>query len=194
MRTMIMSLAAVLGVRSAAIAQTTLNVSEDLVRLGIASTNIVPNQPDLDAGPLFFRAVLYAGNHQINRVIADPGAYYFLSQQYAGTHLAWDKLSNLTLDLQGSDLHFTFPLASGISLTNATNIVLQNFTVDYDPLPFTQVRVVSVNPAQQQIQFAVDGNWQNPSVLNAVFSVPNGGVDVHIFRSGRPIIGANWWC
>ena len=55
-------------------AQTTLNLSQDLVKLGIAATNMVPNQPTLDAGPPFFRAVLYAQNHQIGRVIADPGA------------------------------------------------------------------------------------------------------------------------
>jgi len=184
-------LLALLGVGCTVSAQPTLNLSEDLVKLGIASQNMVPNQPSVDAGPLFFQGVLYAQNKKIGRVIADPGAYYFLSQQYAGTHLAWANLSNLTLDLQGSDLHFTFPVATGISLTNATNIALQNFTVDYDPLPFTQVQVLSVNPAQQQIQFAVAGNWQNPSVLNEVFSIPNGSVDVHIFRDGRPIIGAN---
>lgn len=176
----------------AAFAQTTLNVSEDLVRLGVASANIVPNQPGQDAGPPLFRAVLYAKNNRFSRVIADPGAYYFLSQQYpGGPHVAWDQLSNLTIDLQGSDLYFRLPLASGISFTNATNLVLQNFTVDYDPLPFTQVRVTSVNAAQQQIQFAVDGNWQNPSVLNAVFAVANGDVDVHVFRNGRPIPGVS---
>ena len=166
-------------------------MSRDLVRLGLASTNLVPNQPTLDAGPLLFRAVNYARANQISRVIADPGAYYFQSLQFAAAHVAWDKLSNLTIDLQGSDLYFTNPLAGGISVTNGANLVLQNFTVDYDPLPFTQVRVVSVSAAQQQIQFAVDGNWQNPSVLNAAFAVSGGGVDVHIFRYGRPIPGVS---
>ena len=50
MRTIFVWLAVLCGVRSAALAQTTLNVSEDLVRLGIASTNIVPNQPETDTG------------------------------------------------------------------------------------------------------------------------------------------------
>jgi hypothetical protein len=74
-------------------AQTTLNVSEDLIRLGIASSNMVPNQPSQDAGPIFFQAVSYANSHQIGHVIADPGAYYFRSlpaniprnQQVAGS-------------------------------------------------------------------------------------------------------------
>ena len=190
MRTIIVWLAVVCGVWPAAFAQTTLNLSEDLVPLGIASTNMVPNQPSLDAGPLFFRAVSYAQNHQIGQVIADRGAYYFRSLQYSGAHVAWDKLSNLTIDLQGSDLYFSFPLVTGISITNSTNLVVQNFTADYDPLPFTQVRVVSVDAGQRRIQFAVDGGWQNPSVLNALFGiVPNQGVEVHMFRNGRPIAG-----
>src|SRR5712692_3130492 len=109
--------------------------------------------------------------HQIGQVIADRGAYYFRSLQYSGAHVAWDKLNNLTIDLQGADLYFSFPLVNGITISRSTNIVLENFTADYDPLPFTQVRVISVDPAQQRIQYAVDGNWQNPSALNAVFPV-----------------------
>jgi hypothetical protein len=154
---------------------------------------MVPNQPALDAGPLLFQAVLYAQNHKIDRVIAVPGSYYFLSLQGPQVHVGWDKLSNLTIDLQGSDLYFSHPLVNGMLITNSTNLVLEKFTADYDPLPFTQVRVVSVNPSQQSIQFAVDGNWQNPSVLNSVFAaVPSAydfGVEVHMFRNGRPIPG-----
>ncbi len=174
-------------------AQTTLNVSQDLVRLRIAAANMAPNQSSLDSGPLFFQAVSYAQSHQIGRVIADRGSYYFRSLQFSGAHVAWDQLNNLTIDLQGSDLYFSFPLVNGITITHSTNLVLQNFTADYDPLPFTQVRVVSVDPAQRRVQYAVDGGWQNPSMLNAVFPLtPNTygyGVEVHLFRNGRPIPG-----
>jgi hypothetical protein len=154
---------------------------------------MVPNQPNLDAGPLFFQGVSYAQMHQIGLVVANPGAYYFRSLQFAGAHVAWDSLSNMTIDLQGSDLYFSHPLVDGMVITNSTNFVLENFTADYNPLPFTQVRVVSVNPSQGSIQFAVDGNWQSPSALNAVFQVaPSGygtGVEVHMFRDGRQIPG-----
>lgn len=59
--------------------QTTLNLSQDLVPLGIASTNMVPNQPSLDASPLLQGGVAYAKAHGISVVVADPGTYYFLS-------------------------------------------------------------------------------------------------------------------
>lgn len=166
--------------------QTTLNMSQDLLRLGIASTNMVPNQPGQDAGPLFFRAVNYAQSHQIGRVIADRGAYYFKTLQTPTSHVQWLQLSNLTIDLQSSDLYFSFPFVTGLQINNGTNVVLQNFSADYDPLPFTQVRVQSVDAAQRRVQFAVDGSWQNPTVLNQVFPSQ---VQIHLFRNGYPIPG-----
>ena len=41
----------------------TLNMSVDLVRLGIASRNLTPNDPSLDAQPLFAAAVGYVRTH-----------------------------------------------------------------------------------------------------------------------------------
>jgi len=44
---------------------------------------MIPNQPSLDAGPLFVQGVAYAMSHQMDRVIADKGTDYFLSLQKA---------------------------------------------------------------------------------------------------------------
>ena len=57
----------------------TLNLSTDLKTLGIASSNMVPNQPTLDSGPLFEKAIKYAVANKVTSVLANPGAYYFLS-------------------------------------------------------------------------------------------------------------------
>jgi hypothetical protein len=51
----------------------TLNMSEDLMQLGISSTNMVLNQPLIDASQLLTQAVTYANQHQISNVVADPG-------------------------------------------------------------------------------------------------------------------------
>src|SRR5262245_50719809 len=67
---------------------TTLNLSQDLVSLGIASNNMVPNQPALDAGPLFVAGVAYAKNHGVTTVVANPGAYYFLGLLEPNAHFA----------------------------------------------------------------------------------------------------------
>lgn len=104
-----------------AFAQTTLNASEDLVRLGIASRTSFPMKRARIPARRCSMAVLYAKNHQFSRVIANPGAYYFRTLQYSGAHAGWDSLSNLTLDFQGSDFYFSNPLVSGIVISNSTN-------------------------------------------------------------------------
>jgi hypothetical protein len=170
-------------------AQTTLNMSEDLLRLGIASTNMVPNQPTLDAGPLFVQAVAYAKNNGIATVIADPGAYYFLTLLESNAHVGLRNINNMTIDFRGADLIFTHPLFYGIVVYSSTNAVLQNFTADYQPLPFTQVRVVAVDVVNSEIQYAVQPGWQDPSAFNSVQGPPGFApplVQVHVFRNGQP--------
>jgi hypothetical protein len=169
------------------LAQATLNLSQDLVRLGIAATNMTPNQPALDAGPLLFQGVQYANQQGIPLVIADPGVYYFLSLQNPNWHVELVGISNITIDLRGSDLIFTHPFSEALYIGYNTNAVFQNFTVDYQPLPFTQVSVVSVNPNAAQITYAVQPGWQDPSTFN---SAPSGtNIEVHIFRNGQPAPG-----
>jgi hypothetical protein len=180
--------------RGVAYAQTTLNLSQDLTTLGIAGTNMVPNQPSLDAGPLFMAGVNYAKANGISTVVADPGAYYFLSiwnVPGANTHVAVDGIVNMMIDLQGSNLIFAHPLFYGITVFTGTNIVLQNFTVDYQPLPFTQLRVIGVDVPNMQIQYAVQPGYQDPATFNSIdlppgISTPE--IQVHVFRNGRPVL------
>ena len=179
-------------------AQTTLNLSHDLTTLGIGATNMVPNQPALDAGPLLSSGVAYAMAHGIGRVSADPGTYYFLSLQTGNAHVQLGSnpltpsVNNLTIDFQGANLIFTHPLIHGIMLWSVTNVVLENFTADYQPLPSTQVRVVSVDTAAARIQYTVEPGWQDPSAFNSA-QLPQGttfpAVEMSVYRSGRPAAG-----
>src|SRR5262245_60741773 len=91
--------------QSSVLAQTTLNMSRDLVRLGIFSSNMVPNQATQDAARPFFAAVQYAKSNQIAQLIADPGSYYFLSTSDGYAHITLSQVSNITIDFQGSDLY-----------------------------------------------------------------------------------------
>lgn len=171
----------------------TLNLSHDLVALGIAATNMAPNQLTLDAGPLLAQGVAYASSHAMPTVIADPGTYYFLGLMGQNVHVQMANISNVTIDFQGSELIFTHMFFYGIILgPQASNVTFQNASVDYQPLPFTQVRVVSVDLAGSRIQYSVEPGYQDPSAFNAV-QVPPGhappSAELHIFRNGRPAFG-----
>jgi Viral BACON domain len=175
-------------------AQPALNLSRDLVTLGIAATNMVPNQSSLDAGPLFVAGVEYAKSHGIATVVADKGAYYFLSLTETNAHFAVRNIDNMTIDLHGADLIFTHPLYYGMIVYYSTNAVVENFTADYQPLPFTQLRVVAVDTVHQRIQYTVEPGWQDLTAFNSP-QIPPGIsfflIDVHIFRNGQPTFGSH---
>src|SRR5262245_23649816 len=92
----------------------TLNLSHDLVSLGIAAANMAPNQPALDAGPLLAQGVAYASSHAIPTVIADPGTYYFPGLMGSNVHVQIANVSNVTIDFQGSELIFKHAFFYGI--------------------------------------------------------------------------------
>jgi hypothetical protein len=173
----------------------TLNLSTDLVRLGIASSNMAPNQATLDSGPLLTAGVKYASTHQINRVIADRGTYYFLTGDpiNSTTHVLLAGITaSIDIDLQGSDLNFANPGKTGLFLSNLSNITLENFTVDYTQQRYTQLLVTSVNGAARQVQYTVQPGWQTPTTLSNLSASVSSGTpetDVYVFRSGQPWIG-----
>src|SRR5215471_2450745 len=96
----------------------TINLSRDLVRLGIASTNLVPDSPTFDARPLFQAALGYVKNHSIHRVTVDRGNYYFLTPQDTKTYLRLLAHSDLTIDLADSTVYFAGAFLQGFALVD----------------------------------------------------------------------------
>ena len=180
-------LPAVLCSLQAGRAQSTLNASQDLVRLGIASTNLTPNQPTLDAVPLLSQAAAYAIANGVSVLQVDRGVYYFLTAQNAFVHLGIAQANGLTIDFQGSDLVLSQPTVGGLWLLQSKNAVLENFTLDYAKLPFTQLKVVSVDTTARQIQYTPLPNWPDATTFNQTsVAASGGGFYFFIFRNGHP--------
>jgi uncharacterized protein (TIGR03437 family) len=167
---------------------TTLNLSHDLVNDGIATSNMIPGQPSLDSRPLIEAAIAYATKNGITSLIADPGAYYFLTLQNSNTHVLLNAASNLQLNFQNSDLLFAFSNVSAIECTNCTGVTLENFSIDYQQLPFTQATVASVNAAAQSFTYQTIAGYQDPAAFNAN-RAPDGSDAIYmfVFRNGVPI-------
>ena len=149
---------------------------------------MTPGNPSLDSRPLLQAAIKYAIANSVANLIADPGAYYFLSLQNANTHVLISGASNLQLNFQNSDLLFAFSNVSAMQCTNCTNVTLENFTVDYQQLPFTQVTVASVNSAAQSFTYKSITGYQDATAFNNN-RAPDGSdaIFMFVFRNGVPI-------
>lgn len=146
----------------------TINLSRDLVRLGIASANLLPDSPRLDARPLFQAALGYVKDHSIHRVTVDRGAYYFLTPQDAQTYLRFLAHSDLTIDLADSTVYFAGAFLQGFALVDCTNVTLTRFRADFIVPPYTHVMLTHVDPLRRALGYATLPGWSDPVTFNAL--------------------------
>ncbi len=175
-----------------AAAQTsTLNVSHDLTTLKITTQNMTPNVAALDSQPLFTAAAAYARTNGISTITADPGSYYFLtSPSGRDAYLNLANLSNLTIDLAGSDLYFQSGSWTGIWCTNCQNVRFLNFTMDALQLPYTQIKVTSADAASGRISYSPFGNWEPATNFNVIRNPSGTALEplyAFVFRNGTPL-------
>jgi hypothetical protein len=167
---------------------TTLNLSHDLVPLGIAGQNLIPNTPSLDAGPLFQAAVQYVQNSPVQLLTVDPGSYYFLTPQFPSVYLVFEALSDLTVDLQGSALYFNDGLLSDIAVDDCQRFTLKNFTVDSLVPRFTQLQLTAVDPAQLALTYVPLPGWADPATFTpSLYGNPE--LAALIYRNGEILPG-----
>jgi hypothetical protein len=141
----------------------TVNLSRDMVRLGIATQNLPANDPSFDARPIFEAAVQYAGTHPVERLTVDRGAYYFLTPQDTQTYLRVRSLSDLTIDLAGSKIFFAGAFLQGFALADCDHVTLTNFDIDFLEPPYTQVELLSVDPSARTLTYRALPQWRDPA-------------------------------
>lgn len=166
-----------------------VNLSQDLVSLGIYSANLTPNQPTVDARPYIEAALQYAKGVGIHKLTVDQGDYYFLSQVAADRHLEIIGAKDLTIDFADSNLYFANGHLIAILLTNCERTTLTRLKADYLQLPSTQLVVSSVNASARTIQYTTMSGFQSPTAFNAS-STPYGdpgALRVFVFRGGERV-------
>lgn len=96
---------------------------------------------------------------------------------------------NVTIDGNGASLVWT-ELIPALKVQDCTNVTFQNFNMDYDPLPFTQGVVTSVNG--NTVQVAIDEGYRTD--ITNVLPKGNGYMTIHDRSSGAPLQGtANFY-
>jgi hypothetical protein len=170
-----------------------INLSRDLVRLGIAAQNAAPDSPGLDARPLFQAALAYVVTHGIREITVDPGAYYFLTPEDSTTYLRFAGLADLDVDLAGSTVYFAGSFLQGFALANCQHVRLANFTVDFLTLPYTEVELTAVDAAGRSLAYRALPGWPDPTSFNGV-TAPAGSAIVPwavAFRGGDILPGTS---
>ena len=94
-------------------------------------------------------AELTAGNKHI---VIPPGRYRV--QAESGGHLHFKDLSDVEIIAENVELVCTSTVRA-LSFEDCTNVTIRGLTVDYDPLPFTQGKIIAMAPDKSWMDFEV---------------------------------------
>lgn len=177
-------------------ANTSLNLSRDLVRLGIAAQNLPANDPSFDARPVFQAALTYVQSHHTPLLTVDRGNYYFLTPQSPVTYLNLPKLSDVVIDLAGSTIYFKGAFLRGIDVSQGQRVTLTNFQTDFVDPPYTNVELTSVDAPGRKLAYKPVEGWRDPSTLTTPFAganTPIGKPELYalVFRNGAMAPGTS---
>ena len=126
-----------------------------------------------DNSPALTRAVEALRTAPGATLTFEPGDYRFFSLKEKFIHERYHKiisgLKSNTLDGNGANLIFSTPEDGGFFFRQCENVTFRNFTMDYDPLPYTQGEIVSIDAGdkftfifrpEQDFPFPVSRSYQ----------------------------------
>ena len=94
-------------------------------------------------------AELAAGN---KRIVIPHGRYRVQAEH--GNHLVFKNLTDVEIIAENVELVCTSTVRA-LSFEDCTNVTIRGLTVDYDPLPFTQGKIIAMAPDKSWMDFEV---------------------------------------
>ena len=97
----------------------------------------------------FIDGELAAGKKEI---VVPAGRYYTTPKD--GTHLQFKNLEDVTVKAYGAELICTQTIAA-IRIENCRNLKIEGLVIDYDPLPYTQGKIVSMSDDKMSFEVEI---------------------------------------
>ncbi|MFM7182513.1 MAG: hypothetical protein ACKO2G_13755 [Verrucomicrobiales bacterium] len=140
-------------------------------------------EPTTPAQPEDLRAFLYAELQRGNkRVVIPPGRYRVKAERTG--HLAFSDLKDVEIIAENVELVCT-STTRAVSFVDCVNVTLRGLKVDYDPLPFSQGKIVAMAPDKSWLDVEIAGGYPEDDLREPLqIYVPDAGV----LRRGD----ANW--
>lgn len=107
---------------------------------------------------------LAAGN---KRIVIPPGRYRVQAER--GSHLVFSNLTDVEVIAENVELVCTSTVRA-VLIEDCTNFTIRGLTVDYDPLPFTQGRIIAMAPDKSWLEFEIIEGYPHHK-LNGPFQI-----------------------
>jgi len=129
------------------------------------------------AGDIDLRSLIANAVKNKQTVLIVPPGVYRLGKDPADdkAHLLLSRIRNLEIDGTGSELIFTrIQGTNGIVIRDCENLTLKGFTIDLDPISFTQGTVAAIAPDYSSYDVKIDPGYEtDPAALRNRFRPMN---------------------
>lgn len=102
------------------------------------------------------KLVVAPGRYLLNPPDAKPGERYFC--------LILDNCTNAVVDFQGSEIIVQNPSRGFFRVDNSENVIVQNATVEYDPVPHTEGIIRAFDPQSSTIDLKIRDGFPAPDL------------------------------
>jgi hypothetical protein len=155
-----------------------------MLTLPVPITNtVLVGSPDADDVRLIQRAL-----NSVSNVVGGTEIRFSAGATYVITNssliddipLSLQNATNVLVNGNGCKILITNPRIGFLNVVSSSNVIVQGFTVDYDPLPYTQGTVThnfytgGDVPKEWAIEFLVDKGYPSPTNANYVGSKASG--------------------
>jgi hypothetical protein len=103
--------------------------------------------------------------HGNQRIVIPPGRYRVKPD--GGTHLLFRDLRDLEIVAEGVELVCTATVQA-LGFERCTNVTLRGLTIDYDPLPFTQGKIVALGPEKSWVEFELFDGYPDGRLVERI--------------------------
>jgi len=119
---------------------------------------------DADDTEAFRKAFAAAAANPGATVLLDTGTYHLSgAPQQNGRLFTLQNLKDFILEGSGATLVVRTPTVGLFTVENGRNIVIRNFSVRYEPVPFAWGRIIELRPKERS--FVVEADTASPSFL-----------------------------
>jgi hypothetical protein len=101
------------------------------------------------------------------RLVFEKGRYDLFSNKNNTHIIEVNNANNIVIEGNGAEIIVHDPLMGFMSVFKSNNIIVKNLFIDYDPLPFTQGKVVAVNLDSNSFDLKIDEGF--PDFKHSMF-------------------------
>ena len=99
------------------------------------------------------------------KIVIPPGRYRV--KPGGGSHLLFQNLDDVQIIADGVEM-ICAATVQAMGFDHCTNVLLRGLTIDYDPLPFTQGRIVALGPEKGWVEFELLGGYPEDELVERI--------------------------